>query len=159
MLAIYRRPNRRIVKLMYVIGEATSTLLAVYGRERFTPLLLCLIQMGYGLGGGWDRFFDSGVSDCTMRHAFRLHPAGMPPWILSNSYLPPEEFQVVHRFASPTQTPFGDALDLRRTHHRYFPQEGDRDFLSRTYPVLAPLPEVPPGELESERCSVPTGLF
>jgi len=134
MLARYRRRDGRPVTLVYVIGEATATFLAVYGREPFTPWLLCLISMGYGLGGGWNRFFDGGDAGCTLRHALRAHPGGIPPLILSNGYLPPDEFPVCHR--SPHGFHPQAGLDLRRTHDRYRPQVPDLALLRELFPAF-----------------------
>lgn len=134
MFARFRRLDGSSLRLMYVIGEASATLMAVYGKEAFTPWMLCLIQMGYGLGGGWDRFFDAQDSECVMRHAFRLHPAGMPPLILSNSYNPPEEFRVVHAPEPILSLHATSELDLRETHDRYRPQVADSEMVGRLFP-------------------------
>ena len=136
MFALYRRADGRPVRLMYLIGEATATLLAIYGRESFTPWMLCLIQMGYALGGGWDRFFDPLDSECAMRHALRLHPAGMSPLILSNHFLPPEEFQAIEDCERILGTRSESGLDLRKTHDLYCPRIADQEMLARLFPGL-----------------------
>ena len=132
MLAVYRRDDGRKVRLMYVIGEATATLMAIYGQLRYTPMVLALIQMGYGLGGGWNRFFDPGVHDCSMRHFFRYHPMGMPPLILNNRYMPPDEFPVLKSIGVNSFEKF----ELRSTHNDYRPREVDVGMLYDLFPWL-----------------------
>ena len=132
MLAVYIRSDGRKVRLMYVIGEATATLMAIYGQLKYTPMVLALIQMGYGLGGGWNRFFDPGVNDCAMRYFFRYHPMGMPPLIINNRYMPPDEFRLRKTIGV---NPF-EKLELRSTHNDYRPREADVGMLYDLFPLF-----------------------
>jgi len=72
-----------------------------------------------------------------LRHALRAHPAGMPPYILCNDYLPPVEFPVV----LDCEMPAGDPLRLRRTHERYRPQVADRAMLAEVFPGFETEPQ------------------
>ena len=150
MLAVYRREDGRKLRLMYIIGEATATLIAIYGRQPYTPMILALIQMGYGLGGGWNRFFDSNDYECSMRHFFRLHKAGVPPYILNNSYMPPVEFPLMKRFVVDECS----ELELRNTHQDYGPLEADVGLLCDMFPSLFQVPS----ELESETLAISRAL-
>ena len=146
MLAVYRREDGRKLRLMYVIGEATATLMAIYSRQPYTPMILALIQMGYGLGGGWNRFFDPKDYECSMRHFFRLHAAGIPPYVLNNGYMPPAEFPVMKRIVIDTY----NKLELRTTHQDYGPIEADVGMLYDMFPGYIQVTS----ELDSERLGV-----
>lgn len=151
MFARYRRSDGRPLRLVYVVGEATATFLAVYGRQPFTPWLLCLIQMGYGLGGGWNRFFDAEDPACLLRHAFRAHPAGLPPFLLCNDYLPPAEFPVILEGATGQGESLSPELHLRKTHDRYRPRVADLGLLREAFPGLDAWPSIGAGSAEPPR--------
>ena len=149
MFAQYRRPDGRPLRLMYVVGDATATFLAIFGRDPFTPWVLCLIQMGYGLGGGWIRFFDPEDPECVLRHAFRAHPKGMSPFILSNDYLPPTEFPVALDCEGIPGTSPDSGLQLRTTHGKYHPLVPDRNLLADLFPGFVALPSSSMGAPDS----------
>lgn len=136
ILAIYKTDSGKRIRLMYVIGEATAALISIYGRLPFTPMILALIQMGYGSAGGWNRFFDPNDMECYMRHFFRWHPSGISPLILSNNYLPPKEFESIKQIPIDPDDP-SDYLDLRITTHNYKPNHPDTGMLTELFPAFS----------------------